>query len=211
MPAHALSYVNRQPSHGSRALRPLSRKRATTAEDAGPRNGCPVHLVRKAQRGSRHAFGVLWQRYGPTVHGILLTMVQDAEAEDLAQEVAVAAYRSIASLKSHESFPAWLCTIARNTGRDALAAHRRSPEAPLEEAGAEDLAAPAAGDPAAADEILAEIRNLPECHREPMMLRLLLEMTGPEIAEQTGMTEGSVRVNLCKGMKLLRQRLKHLA
>jgi RNA polymerase sigma-70 factor (ECF subfamily) len=50
---------------------------------------------------------------------------------------------------------------------------------------------------------------LPECYREPLMLRLLLEMSGPEIAEQTGMTEGSVRVNLCRGLKLLRQRLKH--
>ena len=40
------------------------------------------------------------------------------------------------------------------------------------------------------------------------MLRLLLEMTGPEIARHTGMTEGSVRVNLCKGMKLLRRRLQ---
>jgi predicted phosphodiesterase len=55
---------------------------------------------------------------------------------------------------------------------------------------------------------LAEIRNLPECHREPLMLRLMLEMSGPEIAEQTGMTEGSVRVNLCRGMKLLRAHLE---
>jgi len=179
------------------------------AGDASRRNGCPVQLVRKAQRGSRRAFDALWERYAPTVQSILLTMVADDEAEDLTQEVAVSAYRSIASLKKHESFPAWLCTIARNAGRDALAARRRSREAPLEEAESEHLAAPPKGDPTAADEILSEIRKLPECHREPLMLRLLLEMSGQEIAKQTGMTEGSVRVNLCKGMHLLRQRLKH--
>jgi RNA polymerase sigma-70 factor (ECF subfamily) len=168
-----------------------------------------VHLVRRAQRGNRRAFDALWRRYAPTVESILLTMVADHEAEDLTQEVAIAAFRSIASLEKQASFPAWLCAIARNAGRDALAAQRKARETPLDAAEAEGLAARDPGDPTAADEILAEIRKLPECHREPLILRLLLEMTGPEIAEQTGMTQGSVRVNLCKGMKLLRERLKH--
>ncbi|MCB9870483.1 MAG: sigma-70 family RNA polymerase sigma factor [Planctomycetes bacterium] len=208
MPAHALSFVGDQLSRISRGSRSASSTRESpTAQDVG-RTSCPVTLVEEAQRGSRRAFDELWARYAPTVQSILLTMVDYSEADDLTQEVAVSAFRSLASLKRRESFPAWLCTIARNAGRDALAARSRSPMAPLEDAKAAELAAPPKGDPTAADEILAEIRKLPECHREPLMLRLLLEMTGPEIAEQTGMTPGSVRVNLCKGMKLLRQRLE---
>jgi RNA polymerase sigma-70 factor (ECF subfamily) len=39
------------------------------------------------------------------------------------------------------------------------------------------------------------------------MLRLVEGMTGPEIAEQTGLAPASVRVNLCRGMKLLRDEL----
>lgn len=199
-PAPAMARaVDDSDAAADRIERPTSSNRRVRA--------CPADLVRKAQTGSRRAFHSLWQRYAATVRAILLTMVDETEAEDLSQEVAVAAFRSLPSLQKRESFPAWLCTIARNMGRDALAAKARSHESPLEHA--KEIAAPDAGDPAAADEILAQIRQLPECHREPLMLRLLLEMSGPEIAEQTGLTQGSVRVNLCRGMKLLRQRLRH--
>jgi RNA polymerase sigma-70 factor (ECF subfamily) len=171
------------------------------------RGACPIALVAAAQRGNSQKFERLWERYAPTVQGILLTMVTDAEADDLAQEVAIAAFRALPTLEKLDCFPAWLCTIARNLGRDALRDHSRNNDAPLSEAAG--VAAPPQGDPTASDEILARIRDLPECYREPLLLRLLLEMTGPEIAEQTGMTEGSVRVNLCRGMKLLRRSLEH--
>src|SRR5207245_10914126 len=55
--------------------------------------------------------------------------------------------------------------------------------------------------------ILAVIRALPESYREPLMLRLVEGMTGPEIAARTGLTHGSVRVNLYRGMQLLRKEL----
>jgi RNA polymerase sigma-70 factor (ECF subfamily) len=196
MPAFAFSQHGKARTNGSTAPRIA----------AARRDGCPADLVERAQRGSRRAFAALWEKYGPTVHAILLTMVASDEADDLAQEVAIVAMRSIGSLRRSEAFPAWLASIARNLGRDALGARRRSRMVPLAEVG--DVAAPAAGAPVEADEILAQIRTLPECHREVLMLRLLLEMSGPEIAAQTGMTEGSVRVNLCRGMKLLRKRLR---
>jgi RNA polymerase sigma-70 factor (ECF subfamily) len=54
-------------------------------------------------------------------------------------------------------------------------------------------------------EVLDLIRHLPEAYRETLILRLVEGMTGPEIARQTGLTPDSVRVNLCRGMKMLRQ------
>jgi RNA polymerase sigma-70 factor (ECF subfamily) len=48
---------------------------------------------------------------------------------------------------------------------------------------------------------------LPDAYREPLMLRLVEGMTGAEIAERTGLTAASVRVNLHRGMKLLRDKL----
>ena len=51
---------------------------------------------------------------------------------------------------------------------------------------------------------LEAIRALPPAYRETLLLRLVEGMTGPEIARRTGLTEGSVRVNLCRGMELLR-------
>ena len=55
--------------------------------------------------------------------------------------------------------------------------------------------------------VLAAIRRLPEAYRETLVLRLVEGMTGPEIAERTGLTPGSVRVNLHRGMQMLREAL----
>ena len=52
--------------------------------------------------------------------------------------------------------------------------------------------------------ILDCITRLPEAYREPLVLRLVEGLTGPEIAARTGLTHGSVRVNLTRGMTLLR-------
>jgi RNA polymerase sigma-70 factor (ECF subfamily) len=59
--------------------------------------------------------------------------------------------------------------------------------------------------------ILAVVRALPEPYREPLILRLVEGMTGPEIAARTGLTHGSVRVNLYRGMQLLRGKLAESA
>jgi RNA polymerase sigma-70 factor (ECF subfamily) len=55
---------------------------------------------------------------------------------------------------------------------------------------------------------LRVIQQLPEAYRETLVLRLVEGMTGPEIAERTGLTPDSVRVNLHRGMKALRARLE---
>ena len=49
--------------------------------------------------------------------------------------------------------------------------------------------------------------SLPDAYRETLILRLVEGMTGPEIAARTGMTHGSVRVNLHRGMEQLRAKL----
>ena len=56
--------------------------------------------------------------------------------------------------------------------------------------------------------LLAIVRTLPDAYRETLVLRLVEGLTGPEIAERTGLTPASVRVNLHRGMKLLREKLE---
>ncbi|HLJ75151.1 MAG TPA: sigma-70 region 4 domain-containing protein, partial [Thermoanaerobaculia bacterium] len=63
-------------------------------------------------------------------------------------------------------------------------------------------------DAAEAANVLAAIRGLPEAYREPLVLRLVEGMSGAEIADRTGLTDGSVRVNLHRGMQLLRESLE---
>ena len=60
---------------------------------------------------------------------------------------------------------------------------------------------------AEANQVLEHIRALPDAYSETLIMRFVLGMTGPEIADHTGRTHGSVRVNLHRGMALLREAL----
>lgn len=163
-------------------------------------------LVRAAQAGDRASFGGLYERYAHMVHGILLARVPAAEADDLTQDVFVKALHRLSTLREIGKFGGWLAAIARNLANDY---HR---EAVREEVLAEDLpdqdsaGGTRLGELDAAG-VLDAIRSLPDAYRETLILRLVEGMTGPEIAARTGLTPGSVRVNLHRGMQMLRERL----
>jgi len=159
-------------------------------------------LVRAAAQGDRAAFGELYVKYARMVHGILLARVPPAEAEDLVQDVFVSALKQLAVLRTREAFRGWLCAIARNRAIDYFRRARQS--APLEE---QTLRERGASGGQEAIELLDLIRSLPEAYRETLVLRLVEGLTGPEIARQTGLTPESVRVNLCRGFKMLRELL----
>jgi RNA polymerase sigma-70 factor (ECF subfamily) len=168
--------------------------RPDTADDAG--------LVRAARAGDEASFAALYDRYVRLVHGLLLARVPYADADDLVQEVFITAWRRLDSLRDGAAFGGWVASIARNRATD----HHRRDAGTVELP--DDLVAP--GSTSAPSEALAAldaIRALPEAYRETLMLRLVEGMTGPEIAERTGLTPGSVRVNLHRGMRLLRARL----
>ncbi len=156
--------------------------------------------VAKARAGDRKAFGRLFERHVRMVHGVLLARVQKADADDLVQEVFVTALQRLQALKDEASIGGWLAAIARNRATDFL---RGKPQlVPLPET--LEVVDPRRAEVA---QVLALIRSLPEAYREPLALRLVEGLTGPEIAEQVGLTPESVRVNLCRGMKLLRERM----
>jgi RNA polymerase sigma-70 factor (ECF subfamily) len=157
-------------------------------------------LVEAVRGGDREAFAGLYEIFAPMVHGILLARVPYDEVGDLVQEVFLVAFRKLDTLRDGARFGPWVAMIARNRAMDF---HRRARE--TEELCDELAHAPR---PAAeAAEALALIRALPEAYRETLVLRLVEGMTGPEIAARTGLQPASVRVNLHRGMKLLREKL----
>jgi RNA polymerase sigma-70 factor, ECF subfamily len=188
----------RSPRSGSPAVN-LSR------ESGGPDDA----LVRAAQRGDRAAFGLLYARYSRMVHGILLARVPFPDVDDLVQDVFLQALPRLSTLREVSRFPGWLASIARNRATDF---HRRvKPVEKFDEESAaqtEPLAPsanPSSHSSAEAHAVLDAIRSLPDAYREPLILRLVEGMTGPEIADRTGLTHGSVRVNLHRGMQQLRE------
>jgi len=167
-------------------------------------NACPpndARLVEAAREGDRSAFEALYDRYAPMVHGMLLARVPRSDADDLTQEVFLTVFRRLHTLRDPGAFGGWVAMIARNRAMDF---HRR--DVRTEEL-RNDLAAEESSE-AEAIWVLAVIRGLPEAYRETLILRLVEGMTGPEIAARTGLTPGSVRVNLHRGMEQLRARLK---
>ncbi len=158
-------------------------------------------LIVAAAQGDRGAFGELYVRYARMVHGILLARVPAGDAEDLVQDVFVSAMRQLRGLRTSAAFRGWLAAIARNRAIDYFRNARRNRS--FDESTEREHGVRPTGQDAFV--ILDLIRTLPEAYRETLILRLVEGMTGPEIAKQTGLGPDSVRVNLCRGMKMLRE------
>lgn len=166
------------------------------------RAGDLAALVSAVANGDRTAFDRMYRRFAPMVHGLLLARVPRDEVDDLVQDVFLQAFERLPSLREPGAFGGWLATIARNRANDF---HRRRPE--TEPIQPEHLRSSATEAVAEAAMVLDRIRSLPDAYRETLVLRLVEGLTGPEIAELTGLTPDSVRVNLHRGMKLLREQL----
>jgi RNA polymerase sigma-70 factor, ECF subfamily len=193
-------------SSGDRAdLLAASVGRRPVRDESAPEVSEDAMLVCAARDGDRAAFGRLYERYARMVHGVLLAKVPLGDVDDLVQDVFLRALRRLSTLRESGSFGGWLAAIARNLANDY---HRRSvPEDPFaDDTPDNDLGRgrTLSEDEGPAAAILDAIRGLPDAYRETLILRLVEGLTGPEIAARTGLTHGSVRVNLHRGMEQLR-------
>ncbi len=166
--------------------------------------------VARVLSGDREAFRVLVDRYGQRIVAFCGSRLRsDDEARDIAQEVFVRAYRSLAAFRQGESFPAWLFAIAANQLRSrfrAFASDRHKVEA----AGSEAASA-APTDPAdeAADAIRAQalrkaVAALPRDHRLPVQLYYFGGLSVAETAQSLGLGEEAVKTRLFRARKALR-------
>src|SRR5512139_1668551 len=125
------------------------KSRESVDADAGEPSGAPeqsdLELVRRAQRNERGAFDLLVLKYQHKVVKLVARLLRDpAEAEDVAQEAFVKAYRAIASFRGDSAFYTWLYRIAVNTARNTMASRQRRPldyEAELSESEQNNVAA----------------------------------------------------------------------
>ena len=187
------------------ATLPIAAVEASGSEESGLADGLAV-LVEAARRGDGEAFAALHRRFAPVVHGIVLARAGRGEVEDVVQEVFASVHASLATLGDARAFPGWIASIARNASTDRLRRRAREPKrGPLDDVAARE--APR-GDGVLRERVLAHIQALPDAYREPLVLRLVEGLTGPAIAERTGMTPASVRVNLHRGMAMLRPLLE---
>ena len=161
-------------------------------------------LVESARLGDAAAMDRLYRRFAPVVHGVLLAYVQPADADDLTQDVFETAIRRLHELREAAAFPGWVVSIARHAALDA----KRRPFALTGSSALDRAVVPDTSQQRLdAEHSMRAILALPEVYRETLLLRLVEGLTGPEIADCTGLTPGSVRVNLHRGMAMLRAAL----
>jgi len=164
--------------------------------------------VKKAQAGDVTAFGELVKMFQDAVYGVAYAMVGNFEdAQDIAQETFIQAWRNLGSLKEPTKFPNWLCRIARNLCIDflrqrkfetveleeAIVVHAPSPE-PLEQTEKKELA----------ESVLAAVRALPKKLRLTTTLFYINGYTVSEISEFLEAPAGTIKRRLHDS----RQRLK---
>ncbi len=180
-------------------------------------NDPDLELVRGSQRGDEAAFAELVRRHQQPVFRFCVRILKNAEdAEDIAQETFVQAYRNIGRFRPKAKFSTWLFTIARNLSlnliRDEKRGRRIMVSVDDENAGV-NLVADAARRPdrqAAGGEtselVRAAIDKLMPAHKTIIVLRDLEGLSYDEIAEVMKCRAGTVKSRLSRA----RQHLKEL-
>lgn len=182
-----------------------------------------VGLVQECQRGDPAAFRELVRRYMDRVCNVAYRFLGNHEdAQDIAQETFVRAYRGIQTFKGDAKVYTWLYSIAGNLARNKLRDSKRkgrdkgtSFEAMEERGGpvasGEERSPESAARQAELDEILqACLDELPEHYRMAFVLRTFDDLGYGEIADAMGCPVGTVKSRLNQARKLLRNRLREL-
>ncbi|QJW94565.1 RNA polymerase sigma factor [Frigoriglobus tundricola] len=172
-------------------------------------------LVVRARGGDRGAFEELVRRTSRLVYARLyLDVGRPDRAEDLLQETFLLAFRSLHSLQDAAGFRPWLLTIAHNVLiDDARRAMRQKRLAPVAETHATLVPSAELRPDEHAERaelhrrVLAALRALPQEYRLPLTLRYVTGADYESISEQLGLTNGSLRGLLHRGLKMLRDRL----
>jgi RNA polymerase sigma-70 factor (ECF subfamily) len=182
-----------------------------------------LELVRRVQRGERGAFDLLVLRYQHRVVKLVARLLRDpTEAEDVAQEAFVKAYRAIGSFRGDSAFYTWLYRIAVNTARNTMASRQRRPldyEADLSESEQSVVESRMRhGDTPEAAALSEEIHqtvnraveDLPEDLRTAIILREIEGLSYEEIAAAMDCPVGTVRSRIFRAREAIDRNLKPL-
>ena len=169
-------------------------------------------LIDAVRAGNREAFGVLVERETRSVYRACLRILgRPHDAEDVAQESFIAAFRAIGTYRGDGSMRGWLLRIATRLAFRRLA--QRRPNADLDALG-EGRLADASAEPGRillAGEAQRAVRDavagLPEPYREVVALRFFADLSLAEVAEATGRPLNTVKTHLRRGLERLRPAL----
>jgi RNA polymerase sigma-70 factor (ECF subfamily) len=189
------------------------------SQDAGD-----LSLVRRVQAGERAAFDLLVLKYQHKVVKLVLRYVRNpADAEDVAQEAFIKAYRALPNFRGDSAFYTWLYRIAINTAKNAIVSRDRSPVEfdldlqSVEESNSMQMRLADAETPESllqTEEIRstvnAAIEALPEDLRTAIVLRELDGLSYEEIAATMDCPIGTVRSRIFRAREAIDKQLSQV-
>ncbi len=180
-------------------------------------------LVERVQKGDKRAFDLLVIKYQHKVLAVVGRLIRDhAEAQDVAQEAFIKAYRALPNFRGDSAFYTWIYRIAINTAKNYLVArNRRPPTSDLEVEEAEfysgneaihEMNTPERN--LLRDELQSTIEqafaDLPRDLRTAVSLRELDGLSYEEIAEVMECPVGTVRSRIFRAREAIDKRIKPL-
>jgi RNA polymerase sigma-70 factor, ECF subfamily len=174
-----------------------------------------VSAVGRAQRGDVDAFGELYREHAGRVFALCVRMCGDrVHAQELMQDVFVRAWERLGSFRGASSFGSWLHRIAVNVVLTAVRTDRRREarvtivhDLAVAEADQTGTRGVVAADPGTAIDLERAIAALPPGARAAFVLHDVEGFSHAEIAELTGLAEGTIRAQLHRARKLLMEAL----
>lgn len=180
-------------------------------------------LVERVQQGDSKAFDLLVRKYQHRILGLIGRMINDwAEAQDVAQEVFLRAYRSMAAFRGDSSFYTWLYRIAVNTSKNHLVSNGRRPSTTDVDtvetehwSGAERMQEQATPEHELLRQemersVVSTVEALPEEIRLALTLREVDGLSYEEIAQVMDCPIGTVRSRIFRGRDAVDRNLKEL-
>jgi len=180
-------------------------------------------LVERVQKGDKRAFDLLILKYQHRIVSLVTRYVSDSsEAQDVAQEAFIKAYRAIGRFRGDSAFYTWLYRIAINTAKNWIVAkNRRPPASDIDAVDAEQYGiSPKLKETSTPEnELLREeiertvfdtIADLPEDLRTAIMLREMDGMSYEEIATTMECPIGTVRSRIFRAREAIDEKLKPL-
>ena len=215
--AGGLNYLN-----GSLSIRYPCRVEAWRAARVGEQD-LDEQLVKRVQAGERKAFDVLVRRHQHKVLGVISRYVSDwAEAQDVAQEAFVRAYRALGNFRGESAFYTWLYKIATNTAKNWLVSQGRRPptdDVQVDDAVHLDAAVRLKDSSTPERELLRQeiertvfetVEALPEELRQAITLREVDGLSYEEISERMDCPIGTVRSRIFRAREAIDNRLRPL-
>jgi len=180
---------------------------STSAED----KAAAVERIRRAQSGDVGAFELLYREHSPRLYALCLRLKAGdrADAAELLQDVFVKAWRRLDTFRGDCAFVSWLHRLAVNTMLEtARSDQRRTARVlPMEDTSRLAGAARSSGVESRMD-MESAIASLPKGARLAFVLHDVEGYQHQEIADQLSVTVGTVKAQLHRARRLLRERLE---